>query len=105
MHPHGDADTTHLLRSEVAELEHHARSLPPGTLRHDVTNAVGAARNALALLEDEPDAVDPAHFLEIARRNIASARGLLNGQSASGGNQRDDLGRSGEGDHRDTFGL
>jgi len=105
MHSHGDSDTTQVLRNAVAELEQRARALPPGTLRHDVTNAVGAARNALTLLMDEPDAIEPDHILEIARRNISAARGLLNGQPASGGNQRDDLGRASEGDHRDTFGL
>jgi hypothetical protein len=80
-------------------------------MRHDLTNAVGAARNALELVGENPEPDATSRFLEMARRNIARATQLLAGDVAGAGesrsarNERDDLGGAGEREHRETFGL
>lgn len=99
------------LRDAVADLERRARSLGTGRLRHDVGNSIGAARNALSLLEET--GADGQKFLDIAQRNVDRAEKLLGGALADappndaelGGNQRNDLGRARERDHGDTLGF
>lgn len=104
MHPHGDADLLRQLRGRIAEIERRAHGLVSGTLRHDVNNAVGAARNALTLLDEEA-AAEPERFLAISRRNIERAERLLGDADGSARDERNDLGRERESNHRDAFGL
>jgi len=106
-----DAESVHRFREAVADLEKRARSLAAGALRHDVGNAVGAARNALALVEDTAQNADRVRFVEIARRNADRANELLRRASPaseseagdvtpgqrSGSDERDDLRGSREG--------
>jgi len=92
------------LHDAVDDLERRSRAISTSTLRHDVANAVGAARNALVLLGENPEPEVARRFMEIAKRNVDLATKLL-GNKASSGDQRNDLGRTGEGDNRDTLGL
>lgn len=103
-------DELRRLRAAVDDLERRARKVSASTMRHDVTNAVGAARNALELLDECPEAEAAVRFLEMVRRNIDRATQLLGaegvaGEPRSSRNERDDLRGAGEGDHRETFGL
>lgn len=106
------------MRSAVFDLERRARTLSSSQLRHDVSNAVGAARNALQLLEEDPCSATAARFTEIARRNVALATQLLSespfddprssapdgpGIPPSSRNERDDLGGTGEREHGNTL--
>jgi hypothetical protein len=96
-----DDDSLRELRRTVAELERRLYSLAPGQLRHDVGNTIGAARNALSLIDE--DAGDPVRLLEIAQRNVVAAERML--AAESGGDERDDLGSAGHRDHGSTLGL
>ena len=104
-------ETIRQLRDAVADLERRSRALGAGPLRHDVGNAVGAARNALSLLDEEGS--DGQKFLDIAQRNVARAEKLMGGALADapprdaelGRDERDDLRRTSEGDHGDTVGF
>jgi hypothetical protein len=111
------------LRERIAELERQARAITDANARHDVTNSVGAARNALILLDEGEDEGQAARFVEIARRNVEHAEAMLAPRAGepgrrdtaretareasreSAGDERNDLGRQGERDHRDAFGL
>ena len=93
------------LHDTVGDLERRARALATSILRHDVANAVGAARNALVLLGESPEPEVAARFMEIATRNVDLASRLLGGGTASSGDQRNDLGGTSERDHRDALGL
>lgn len=101
------------LRDRIAELERRARGVVEANVRHDVSNALGAARNAIILLDEGEDEGKSARFVEIARRNVAQAEAMLNPAprgdgpecEPSGGDQRNDLGSSGERDNRDAFGF
>jgi hypothetical protein len=91
----------------VDDLERRGRTVSIPTIRHDVSNAVGAARNALELLAENPEPEAAARFMEIAQRNVERASQLLGGASdvRSGRNERNDLGSAREGEHGETFGL
>ena len=99
------------LRAKVEELERRSRALSSSMLRHDVANAVGAARNALVLLGEHNEPEAATRFLDMAKRNVDRAQQLLGIDSAasSGGasarDQRNDLGGTREGEDADTFGL
>jgi hypothetical protein len=99
------------LRHQIAELERQARTLSDATTRHDVTNALGAARNAIIMLDEGEDEGRAARFVEIAERNVRQAQAMIHrggndpGRRESVGDQRNDLGREGERDHPDAFGL
>jgi hypothetical protein len=106
-----NSESIQRLRDAVADLERRSRTLDSGNLRHDVGNAVGAARNALSLLDE--GGADGQKFFDIARRNVDRAEKLLGGASASapprgaelGRDERNDLRRASEGDHGDTVGF
>ncbi len=106
-----DSETIRRLRDAVADLERRSRTLGAGERRHDVGNAIGAARNALSLLEEGGS--DGQKFFEIAQRNVDRAQKLLGGALADapprdaelGGDERNDLRRASEGDHGDTVGF
>jgi uncharacterized membrane protein YccC len=111
-----DEEETRLrtLRATVADLEARSRALSPSSLRHEVTNAVGAARNALVLIGENAEPEAAARFMEIVHRNVDRARQLLSGNDSASGaagnapsarDQRNDLGRPREGEHGDTLGL
>lgn len=101
------------LRDRIAELERKAQNVSEAQARHDITNALGAARNAIILLDEGENEGKAARFAEIARRNVAQAEAMLNPaprgdepeRASSAGDQRNDLGSSGERDNRDTLGL
>ena len=121
-----DVEERRELRNVIAELARRGRTIRSSRLRHDMTNAVGAARNAVELLEENPSGDGAIRLLQMAQRNIDRAERLLAESDAERGveevgpadvvaetrpadrsarNQRNDLGGSGERDHRDTFGL
>jgi hypothetical protein len=107
----GDA-ASRVSRSRVDDLERRSRAVSSSMLRHDVANAVGAARNALLLLSENPEPEAAARFLEIAKRNIERAEQLLcdvDGGAAerpgSARDERNDLGGASERQHGDAFGL
>lgn len=90
---------------ELRAVERRAAMLDRHT-RHDVTNAAGAARNAVFLMEDDATTLSFERLVDIARRNSRIAEELLRAvRPPSGGNERDDLGRARERDDADTFGL
>jgi hypothetical protein len=98
------------LRHAVDALDQRSRSVTSPKVRHDLSNAIGAARNALQLVIESPELDAHARFMEIAQRNVDRATRLLDGpadggSSSSGRNERDDLGRASERNHRETFGL
>lgn len=99
------------LRAAVEDLERRARAVSSPTKRHDLTNAVGAARNALELLSEDPEPKAAARFLDMVQRNIDRATALLGGESnaasesRSARDERNDLGGAAEREHRETFGL
>jgi hypothetical protein len=99
------------LRAAVEDLERRARAVSSPAKRHDLTNAVGAARNALELLSENPEGKTAERFLEMAQRNIDRATELVGGESSgaadsrSARNERDDLRGTSEREHRETFGL
>lgn len=107
------------LHEQLADLERRGKALAASKLRHDVGNAVGAAHNALELLEENAVADNAAKLIQIARRNLDLATELLDGlapneapgladappEPRSAGNERNDLRGSGERDHPDTLGL
>lgn len=45
--------------------------------RHDIVNNIGTVRNALLLMDDEPDAAAREHFRAIAKRNSVSSENLV----------------------------
>jgi hypothetical protein len=45
--------------------------------RHDIVNNIGTVRNALLLMEDEPDVAAREHFRAIAKRNSVSSEHLV----------------------------
>jgi hypothetical protein len=47
------------------------------TARHDIVNNIGTVRNALLLMDDEPDAAAREHFRAIAKRNSVSSEHLV----------------------------
>jgi hypothetical protein len=98
-----DEDALANLKQSVTELERRLRELGSGSLRHDVSNTIGAARNALSLLDEDAGSSDPARFVEIAQRNIQQAERLL--ANESGRNEGNDLGRASERDNGSTFSL
>jgi hypothetical protein len=99
------------LRTAVDGLDERSRAITSPTMRHDIVNAVGAARNALLLLSENAEPEVASRFMEIATRNIERAGQLIRdaGRTAEGSlsdrDERNDLGSAGERDHRDTFGL
>jgi hypothetical protein len=99
------------LQAAVEDLERRARAVSSPANRHDFMNAVGAARNALELLSENPEGKTAERFLEMAQRNIDRATGLVGGQSSgaadsrSARNEGDDLRGTSKGDYRETFGL
>jgi hypothetical protein len=105
------------LRDRIAELEREARSISDANARHDVTNALGAARNAIIMLDEGENESKAARFVEIAQRNVRQAEAMIHPRGDeparparpeardSGGDEGDDLGRMGERDDRDGFGL
>jgi hypothetical protein len=100
------------LRAAISDLEARLRSLGSGVLRHDVGNAIGAARNALVLLDEGTSrAAEQTKFVEMAERNVSRAQRLLSGELAdtprsdeSRRDERDDLRSESERDHRDALG-
>ena len=107
-----NADLIRGLREAMAELEHRLRALGHGMLKHDAGNAVGAARNALVLLDEASAGERQERFVEMARRNVDRARRLLSGELAdapraleSAGNERNDLRRPREDDHGKPVGF
>lgn len=84
----------------LTELATRARMLSREA-RHDVGNAIGAARNALELIAECRDDSERKRFIEIARRNAERAERLL----ASARDERNDLRGTGEGDHRNAIGF
>lgn len=104
-------DELRRLQAAVNDLERRARKVSAPTMRHDLTNAVGAARNALQLLGENPEPEAGVRFLEMARRNVDRATQLLGSESSAAAeprstrNERDDLGGTGERENRETFGL
>jgi hypothetical protein len=114
-----DTAALRCLHEQLTDLERRAKALAASKLRHDVGNAVGAAHNALELLEENSVAENAAKLLRIARRNLDLASELLDGSASnestgladapptqrSARNERNDLRRTGEGDHPDTLGL
>jgi signal transduction histidine kinase len=99
------------LQAKVEDLDRRGRAALSQTARHDLTNAVGAARNALELLSENPEPEAATRFLEMAQRNIDRAAALLGAESSGGDtsrsarNERNDLGGTGERKHWETFGL
>jgi hypothetical protein len=99
------------LRDRIGELERQVRTLSDATARHDVANALGAARNAIIMLDEGEDEGKAARFVEIAQRNVRRAEAMIHPRGdeperpESGGDARNDLRREGERDHRDAFGL
>ena len=101
------------LGDRIAELERKARSVVDAKVRHDVTNALGAARNAIILLDEGENEGKSARFVEIAHRNVAQAEAMLNPapradepeRESSAGDKRNDLGSASERDNRDSFGF
>src|SRR4051812_43068329 len=59
-----DPESLRHFRETVIELERRVRALSSGALRHDAGNAVGAARNALALVEDGAQSANRPRFVE-----------------------------------------
>lgn len=105
MSPSGDFDfddpaAVERFRGVLADLAGRARELPADA-RHDIGNAVGAARNALELIAESRGKPERARFVEIALRNAERAERLL----TSCGNERNDLGGPSKGNHRDAFGF
>lgn len=115
-----DEESSRRLRVTIQELERRGRALSSSQVRHDVSNAVGAARNALQLLDENPNAPAADRLVQIALRNVQRAEHLLEAGTPgaddvarepvsppdrSSGNQRDNLGGASERDHRDAFGL
>ena len=114
-----DTEALRGLREQLADLEHRGRAVETRKLRHDVANAVGAARNALTLVDENPAAAEASRFIEIAHRNIERATELLRGtpsgngipaanappDARSGRNEGNDLGSADERNHRDALGL
>ncbi len=117
MTDHADLAPLHSLRARITELEQRARALLDPTMRHDITNALGAARNAIILIDEGEEEPTASRFAEIARRNVERAEATLqtsapareadagSSTGASAGDQRNDLGGTREGDNRDAFGL
>jgi hypothetical protein len=112
--PRNREEAIRVSRERIAELQQRLRALPAGILRHDVSNAVGAAKNALVLFEDAASPSDPLHFYEMACRNVERAEVLLRrdpGDSSpraprtSGRNERNDLRRPSEREDHDALGL
>ncbi len=95
-----DPKSVERFRGVLADLAARARSLPREA-RHDVGNAIGAARNALELIAECRNDSELERFIEIARRNAERAEHLL----ASAGDERNDLRSAGEGDHRNAIGF
>lgn len=102
--------TLRALGARVDDLEGRTRAVSTSSLRHEVTNAVGAARNALILLGENPEPEAERRFMEMVERNVERATELLrgvqpDGAAASARDQRDDLGRPREREHGDTLGF
>ena len=102
-------DTSHVngYRQRLAELERKARSASRDA-RHDIVNDLGAARNALQLVDEGADAGERERFEAMARRNIEHAEKLLGSDASakvSGRDERNDLGGPGERDHGDSAAL
>ena len=95
-----DPDFVDHFRHVLADLSARAHKLPTET-RHDISNAVGAARNALELIAECAGRPERQRFIDIARRNAERAERLLD----SAGNERNDLGSQGEGDHHNALGF
>ncbi|HEX4681539.1 MAG TPA: hypothetical protein VH277_02455 [Gemmatimonadaceae bacterium] len=59
------------------------------TARHDIVNKIGTVRNAILLMDDEPDQADRERFQAIAKRNSVASEQLvrrhLGDDSACGG--------------------
>jgi hypothetical protein len=92
--------------ADLDEIERRAATLDRET-RHDVTNAAGAARNALLLVRDGTTTLPFARLVDIVRRNSRNAAELLEARSdaSARGNERNDLGGSRQGNDADAFGL
>lgn len=103
----GDAESVDGLRATIDDLERRVRSVTGSPLRHDIGNAMGAARNALVLYDENTGTPTGERFIQIARRNVARVEELLkaSAEGRSGRNERNDLGGAGERENRDTLGL
>lgn len=99
-----DPESRARLRETIAALAQRSRAVTAPRVRHDVRNAIGAARNALALLDEGAPADAVARFNEILYRNLDRAERLLQSVE-SGRDERDDLGRTGQRDDGDPLGL
>lgn len=105
-----DATMRREFLEELRGVERRAAMLDRAT-RHDVTNAAGAARNAVLLMDDDANTLSFARLVDIARRNSRIAAELLRAvrppsePAESGGNERNDLGRARERNDTDAFGL
>jgi hypothetical protein len=107
-----DAGTAGRLRSSLADVERRGRQITSRRLRHDINNAVGAARNALVLFDEDARPEAAARFMQIALRNVARAEALLNeaaaeesASSPSARNERNDLGGAREGENGNSVEL
>jgi hypothetical protein len=119
--PHDDAERARpaLVVQECCALARHA--VLEGfsrAARHDIVNALGAARNALLLIDEGAQGAELERLRDIARRNVHNAEHLVrvhfnpaatrpSGAPAarSAGNERHDLRSPGERDHGNTLGL
>lgn len=90
-------------REELADLSARARMLPR-EIRHDIGNAIGAARNALELIAEYSQSPERQRFIEIARRNAERAEHLL-ASAGDPGNQGNDLRSASKGDHGNALGF
>jgi hypothetical protein len=100
-----DATVRRQLRVDLDTIERQAATLDR-VARHDVSNAAGAARNALQLLEEGATALSFGRLVEMATRNLQRAADILaKARDRSGGNERDDLGRARQGDDADAVGF
>ena len=108
---HDEESDLRNLRAAVADLERRSRAISAPSLRHEIANAVGAARNALVLIGESPEPEAAARFMEIVNRNVDRARQLLSAvdpnvsNAPSARDQRNNLGSASEGEHEDTLGL
>jgi hypothetical protein len=116
-----DDDSLRRFRAELADLEQRAQGLSRDA-RHDVTNSLGAARNAVILIEEGAQGAERERFVEIAKRNVRHADHLIRAMHADAGanagaapaegpvgdsarDERNDFRRPGEDDHRDAIGF
>lgn len=99
-----DPESRARLREAIAVLAQRGKAVTAPRVRHDVRNAIGAARNALALLDEGAPAETVARFNEILYRNLDRAERLLR-SAESGRDERNDLGSASQRENGNTLGL